>query len=87
MMNQEMWEEFQETLIAYVELREKFDRLGKQARYGRAPSAKIDGALYEISSKLRDYDGLLLQLCQSMGHELKGEIAELGHLRNELIQR
>ncbi len=65
MMNQETWDEFQETLIAYVELREKFDRLAKQARYG-APSAKIDRALYMISSKLHDYDGLLLQLCRSM---------------------
>jgi len=84
MMNPKTWDEFQETLIAYVELREKFDRLAKQARYG-APSAKINGALYKISSNLREYDGLLLELCQSMGHELKNEIEELSDLRNQLI--
>ncbi len=86
MMNRGTWDEFQEVLTAYVELREKFDRLAKQARHG-APSGKIDGALYMISSKLRDYDGLLLQLCRSMGHELKSEIAELSDLQNELITR
>ncbi len=83
MMSQDVWQEFQETLVAYTELRARFDQVANQARYTR--SAKIHRALYEVSSKLREYDGLLLQLCQSMGSQLKGEIAELSDLRNKLI--
>lgn len=87
MLDQDTWREFQETVVTYTELREKFDRLANQARYGDASrSPSVRGLLYEISTELREYDDLLLRLFRSIGNELRAEIAELSELRQELTR-